>query len=173
SPKAIWNDFPKKIYETFEFDGKIHRRADVGLAYSRPTQKPLLFPRKLDEGDSFLDQPPHAAFSITGELYLFENGKSRLRLYTPSGGKEIVAKVPDGLSWYGSAYPRIQHSESTHEIVMFESKHIYEEEQSKEGLSVLRWNYVSNTVRHDDVSVSELFELRGGQFHPKTAISIK
>ena len=71
SPMAIWNDSLRKTYEAFDFDGKTYRRADVGLAYSRPSEKPLLFKRHMDkqagprsrDRSHSIPQPPPSASS--------------------------------------------------------------------------------------------------------------
>lgn len=170
SPMAIWNDFPRKIYKTFDYDGKTHTRADVGLAYSRPAEKAFLFPRKMDEKESFLAEPPFGAFSIGGELYLFASDESTLRLYSPDGQKEIVGRAPPGTQWEVLPYPRIQHAAEANELVMFRSNAV----ASAAGRSeVVRWNYTKHTVTCDDVSISDLFERRDGQLSPKSAVEVK
>ena len=172
SPMAIWNDFPRKTYEAFDFNGKTYRRADVGLAYSRPSEKPLLFKRHMDDQAGFLAEPPHGAFSIKGELFLFASDDATLRLYTPDLQKEIVARASSGVKWESVPFPQIQHAEAANELVMFASNDITARAGPNEIMHVLRWNYVTNKLTQDDAKIIDLFETRGGQLKPKSLVPI-
>jgi hypothetical protein len=173
SPMAIWNHFQDGRDEIFEFDGRTHTRADVGLAYSRPAAKPQLFRQNLDDQAGFNAEPPHGAFSIDGELYLFMSDKTMLRLYTPDGRKETIVRATPDLKWHDAPYPTIQHAPDAHELVLFETNEITLQEHQNEIVIVIRWNYAKNVVTRTEVPIRDLFMRKGGKLRPKSAQAVR
>jgi hypothetical protein len=172
SPMDIWNT-GRELIKTFDLDGRTYKRADVGLAYARGSEKPLVFPRKMDEHAGFLAEAPHGAFSIGEKLYLFMSDETMLRLYTPNGREEIVSKATPGVHWKAIPYPQIQHAPAANELVMFESNEISAKAEANEVISVIRWDYRKNVVTRDDVPLKDIFAHRGGQLRPKSALPVK
>lgn len=166
SPMAAYNN-GQKIFDTFIFQGKTIKRSDVGMAYSRPAEVPFLFARKAQ--DNFNAQPPHDAFTIGGQPYLFMSDKTMLRLYTLDESHQMVAHSTPEVHWKASPYPRIQHAPKNGEIILYET--------ALDGdfntiLSVFRWKYGANSVTRDEVRFAELFTSRGGRLLPKSGIGV-
>ena len=173
SPRSIWNNSQGTIFETFEFEGKTYNRAETALIYSRPSEKPLLLPRKFDKQKHFLSVPPDGAFSIDGKLFLFERGEELLRLYTPDGQMEIVANPTADVSWGDIAFSKTQLVQAADQLVLIGTNSIFKEGRIDETVCVIRWNYSKNTVTRDEVPIKELFEQQGKVLRPKSVLPIK
>jgi hypothetical protein len=97
------------------------------------------------------------------------NEKAALRLYTPDGKKEIVARASSGVKWEAYPYPQIQHAPAENELVMFENEIT---PRPDEVLYVVRWNYATNQVRRDEVKIADLFKQGWRQLQPKGLVPI-
>jgi hypothetical protein len=169
-PMAIWNDKfgpSGKTHETFDLDGKTHTRADVGLAYSRPDPAPKLFPRKMEPGQSFLDEGPRDAFSINGKLYLLMTDEKALRLYTPDGSKEFRLDAHGKPQWPLYPFLQLQHAPANNELIIFDTNEITRTAGPNETVSVIRWNYQTATLTRHNVPVLKLFDRDAAQFKPR------
>lgn len=170
SPMATWNNGKIHI-ESFDYQGKTYKRSEFGLAYSRPNKAAQLFPRQMINND-FLGEPPHAAISIAGELFLLQVSKSALRLYTPDQRQEYVVKATEKPRWVDTSNPQYQFNPATKELILHGAITKYSSVEEVYA-GVTRWPYEKNNVDQADFLLNELFEKREGLLYPKQAIAVE
>jgi len=172
SPMEQWNNGHSTV-TTFTLRGKTYRRADYGLAYSRPLAEPAVFPRQLDPAQGFLAEAPHGAFSIDSKLFLLMNDEKSLRLYTPEGKQEFHLVANGKPLWPSYPFLRLQHAPANDELVFFDTNEITRSSGPDEAVIVSRWKYRSGTVARREVRIIDLFERRAGGLLPKSLVAVK
>lgn len=172
SPMAIWNR-DGRIFETFDLDGKTMKRSEVGLAYSRPEAKPTLFARKLDDPGNWRSEAPNGAVAIGKDLYLFAYEDTSLRLYRPDSSLEFRAQSDGGPAWPIHNVRSMRHRPESSELVLFVTGELDASTIETMPVTVVRWSYRTGAIARDDVRVKDLFEPRGDQLRPKSAIAVK
>ena len=157
-----------KLIESFQFEGKTYSRADYGLIYTRPETKPALFRKPVPEG-MFLMELPQGAFSIDGELMLLEVADSSLRLFTSDGATRYAWTKHDTLRWRANNAPYRQLDASAGRLIFYSSlRDIDDRKFGDDHEIIVIWDYKGGQLRREIVELSELFDIEGGTFVPKS-----